>query len=290
MRKFCIHKLKYAALVAYFKHRAIYICPMSSLHDQLGNAVILQSPAKRIVSLVPSQSEFLWDLGLREQLVGVTRFCVHPPELRRAVASVGGTKKLDLRRIAGLRPDLVIGNKEENDQEQIIALQNKFPVYMSDIRDFEDAYRMMCDVGELTGRANEAGSLAGRIREVVDSVRDAFSGERVAYFIWNRPYMFAGANTFIDHVLTHIGFKNVAGNLERYPVLEIEDLRNAMPELSFLSSEPFPFRQIHARMLGELLPGAKILLVDGQVFSWYGSRLLNLKEYVKELELAIKGR
>ena len=254
------------------------------LLDQLGNTVTLERKPRRIVSLVPSQTEFLWDIGLRDELVGVTRFCVHPPNLKDRVRLVGGTKKLNLETIRTLDPDLIVANKEENDQEQINALQRSYPVYVSDVSTFDDAYRMMSDLGRITGRTAEAEAMETRIREVVNASRDLFSRERVAYFIWSRPYMFAGGNTFIDHVLTHIGLVNVAGGHDRYPQLEMEDLRNAHPAFCFLSSEPYPFNEKHVRSVSETLPGTKPVLVDGEIFSWYGSRLLNLHTYAMDLK------
>lgn len=254
-----------------------------TVSDQLGNTIRLARPPQRIVSLVPSQTEFLWDIGVRDELAGVTRFCVHPPQLKQRVQQVGGTKKLNTGTIKALKPDLIIANREENDQEQILELQRSCPVYVSDIVTFDDAYKMMNDVGELTGRAGEAAALVESIRQAVNASRNIFGGERVAYFIWSRPYMFAGKNTFIDHVLVHAGLVNVAGGLDRYPLLEIEDLRNAGPDYCFLSSEPYPFNEKHARAIGEQLPDSKAVLVDGEIFSWYGSRLLKLSGYMNEL-------
>jgi ABC-type Fe3+-hydroxamate transport system substrate-binding protein len=252
--------------------------------DQLGRMIDLPRTPERIVSVVPSQSEFLWEIGAGEKLAGISRFCIRPDEMFRTIERVGGTKELNMEKIRSLKPDLIIGNKEENTKEQIDSLASEFPVWMSDIYTFDDAFRMMEALGQITGCETGAGFIISESKASVDACRGLFPGQRVAYFIWNRPYMFAGKNTFIDHVLTHLGFVNALGSLERYPVVEIEDLHNALPEISFLSSEPFPFKEIHAIMIRELLPESKVLLVDGEIFSWYGSSIRRLKSYCLKLK------
>jgi ABC-type Fe3+-hydroxamate transport system substrate-binding protein len=252
--------------------------------DQLGHTITLNTLPRRIVSIVPSQSEYLWDLGLHNELVGVTKFCIHPPGLRRSAANIGGTKKLLIQKILDLKPDLVIGNKEENDILQIEQLKTKVPVWMSDIVSIDDAVQMMEQLGIMVGKEKEASKLVGQIRAALETVRGVFNGQRVAYFIWSRPYMFAGSNTFIDSVLNHMGLVNAVGSLVRYPVLEIEDLQNAHPDYCFLSSEPYPFNDSHAKTIGSLLTDSKVLVVDGEIFSWYGSRLIKMPDYIRALK------
>lgn len=117
--------------------------------DQLGQHIELTQIPKRIISLVPSQSELLWDLGLRDELIGITKFCIRPNEMFKFKDRVGGTKTLDIQKIRSLKPDLIIGNKEENEYGQIKELQNEFPIWMSDIYNLKDAYKMISDIGEL---------------------------------------------------------------------------------------------------------------------------------------------
>jgi ABC-type Fe3+-hydroxamate transport system substrate-binding protein len=251
--------------------------------DQLGNSITLHRKPKRVISLVPSQSEFLWDIGIRD-LVGVTKFCVHPPELFGHAERVGGTKKLDLDKIRRLKPDIIIGNKEENAQDQIEILQREFPVWMSDIYDFEDAFNMMSALGKIFQREAEAAGMVERIRRSLGSVHTIFKGQRTAYFIWKDPYMLAATNTFIDHVLNFTGLKNALSHMERYPELDDSEIIRLKPDFCFLSSEPYPFREKHAKELKEKLPGAKIVSVDGEMFSWYGSRMLRLESYIHDLK------
>lgn len=254
-----------------------------STTDQLGNKIRLNVHPKRIISLVPSQSEFLWDLGLRDELVGITKFCIHPEEMFRTVERVGGTKTLNIERIRELKPDLIIGNKEENEQGQIELLRSEFNVWMSDIYNFEDAIGMMRLLGEIVGKRERAEQITDQLRVILPRIKDLFQKQRVAYFIWNKPYMCAAHHTFIDFVLSHIGFKNALEGFDRYPELPEEKLKEIRPDLCFLSSEPFPFKEIHIHELQKIVPNAKVLIVDGEMFSWYGSRLLQLEKYLKGL-------
>lgn len=233
------------------------------------------------MSLVPSQSELLWDLGLHTELVGITKFCIHPEFMFRKVTRVGGTKTADLEKIRALSPDLIIGNKEENTREQIETLRGEFPVWMSDITTPTDALDMITALGLLCHREDEATRLHTAVAGLLARVKGTLQGQSVAYLIWNRPYMVAAANTFVHNLLEHLGLVNVFASLDRYPEVSAEQLAEAKPDLCFLSSEPFPFQTTHVNALQRLLPGCGVRLVDGEVFSWYGSRLLHLESYLQ---------
>lgn len=257
--------------------------------DQLGNVFSFVKKPNRIISLVPSQSELLWALGLTQELIGITKFCVHPNEMFRSVERVGGTKMLDLDKIRKLKPDLIIGNKEENDQSQIEILQKEFNVWMSDIYNFEDSFKMINGIAEIFNKTAVADAIVLKLRESLHRIEKLFKNESVAYFIWNKPYMVAAKDTFINHVLNHLGLVNVFSYLERYPEVTPEQLEKANPLICFLSTEPFPFEEKHAKELQKILPVSKIVIVDGEVFSWYGTRLLHLEKYVQN-ELSLKIR
>ncbi len=253
--------------------------------DQLGRSVLINFPPKRIISLVPSQTEFLYDLGLDTEIVGQTLFCIHPKNKHKTKTIIGGTKNLKLDIIAQLKPDLIIGNKEENEQKQIEYLIHHYPVWMSDIYTLNDAYDMMKKLGEVVGKPEAANQIVNQIRlnfndlQLLDN-----QNNRAAYFIWRNPYMVAANHTFINHLLQKLNFNNVfANNFERYPQVTNEDLVTANPDFIFLSSEPYPFKDKHIAELQQLLPKAKILLVDGEMFSWYGSRLLHSASYFGQL-------
>ncbi len=254
--------------------------------DQMNRKVQVNFPPKRIVSLVPSQTEFLWDLGLHKEVVGVTKFCIHPQEALNTAAQIGGTKKLDFEKIESLKPDLIIGNKEENNKEDIEHLQEKFPVWMSDINTLEDAYRMMHKVGEITNRMTEAAKIILDIKRNAQAFTPSADKKTVAYFIWKKPFMVAGKNNFIDHMLDKCGLANVFSspvNESRYPETSIEELQILRPDLIFLSTEPYPFSEKHIDEFQKICPEAKVCLVDGEMFSWYGSRLLKAFPYFTSL-------
>jgi len=257
---------------------------MMRFTDHLGNLIQLGSFPTRIVSLVPSQTELLYDLGLENEVVGITRFCIHPEVWRRSKCIIGGTKDFDFKAIAALQPDLIIGNKEENYAEGIAILQRHYPVWMSDIYDIKDAINTIAAIGELCGRQ----ALAQNIIQTIAKERAQFKsniGKTVAYFIWKKPYMVAASNTFIHAMLQEFGLQNIFGDYERYPELAIDTLCNMKPDLVFLSSEPYKFSQRHIPEFKAIFPNAEIMLVDGEMFSWYGSRLQHAFRYFKTLDL-----
>ncbi len=252
--------------------------------DQRGKNIAIPFPPRRIISLVPSQTELLADLGLEQQVVGITKFCIHPPVWRKTKALVGGTKHFDFEAIQSLQPDLIIGNKEENYKEGIEALEGRYPVWISDIVTLQDAFGMIAGVGQITGSSLAAG-------RIIDGIRDAFAQIKrhkqlsVLYLIWKKPWMAAGSGTFIHEMLATIGLNNVTAHLPRYPELTPQQIQELKPDLIFLSSEPYPFQDKHKAGLQELCPASKILLVDGEMFSWYGSRLLKAPAYFNSLTL-----
>lgn len=255
---------------------------MLTYTDQLNRKIELPSKPQRIISLVPSQTELLYDLGLRDEVVGITKFCIHPEEWFRSKTRVGGTKKIDFEKIKALQPDLIIGNKEENEQEQIEELMKHYNVWMSDIYNLKDATDMITRVGAIVGKQQESTLLKLRIESEFNSLPTVHSGIKTLYFIWNNPYMVAGETTFINEMLKASGFENAIQN-SRYPELTDEQIAAAAPELILLSSEPYPFKEKHVEEFKKICPNAKVEIVDGELFSWYGSRLLKAPGYFKQL-------
>lgn len=247
--------------------------------DMMGHKVEVDFPPKRIVSIVPSQTELLYDLGLDDEVVGITKFCIHPQQWYRTKTRVGGTKNLHIEKIKSLRPDLIIANKEENTRQQIEELQRHFPVWISDIAHVDEALQMISDVGILVNKETAA-------RQIIHTVKSNFPNEKImnrraAYFIWYRPWMSVGKDTFIHDVLRRCGYENVFGHEMRYPEVSAESLREADPDIVFLSSEPFPFKEKHLAEVKNILPNAEVRLVDGEMFSWYGSRMVKACDYLK---------
>lgn len=256
--------------------------------DQLNRTIEFNFPPRRIVSLVPSQSELLWYLGLQQELVGITKFCIHPEKMFRTITRVGGTKEIKFDVIKELKPDLIIANKEENEQEQIEELCKHHPVWISNICNIEDALQMILKVGGITNRKTEAKSLVIQIKErygLFKSRKPIVQFRKsVAYLIWKNPYMAAGHDTFINHLLDECGFTNVFVNEKsRYPEVATQMLIDKNPDFIFLSSEPYPFKEKHIEELKTHLPKANIVLVDGEMFSWYGNRLLYAFDYFTNL-------
>lgn len=239
---------------------------------------------KRIVSLVPSQTELLFDLGLENETIGITKFCVHPKKWFRNKTRVGGTKTVHIESIKSLQPDLIIANKEENVKEQIEALSEIAPTWVSDIQNLDDAIQMIKDIGTLTQEANKAKEIITEIEQEFKQINILQNGHRsTLYLIWQNPWMSIGEDTFINDMLERTGCINAFKNLKRYPELTDEDIRNSNAAIVLLSSEPYPFKEKHIAMIQSLLPEADIKLVDGEMFSWYGSRLLKAPAYFMEL-------
>jgi ABC-type Fe3+-hydroxamate transport system substrate-binding protein len=254
-----------------------------SFFDQMGNLVTINFPPTRIVSLVPSQTELLADLDLDENVVGITKFCVHPKAWLSPKKITGGTKNFHFDVIAALEPDLIIANKEENYEEGISRLKTKYPVWLSDISTVEDALAMIASVGEMTQRKEEA-------QNIIDAIGNAFlkivrkRPLNVLYLIWRNPWMAAGHGTFISTMLERTGLQNAVPE-SRYPELSEDYIKAMNPDCVFLSSEPYPFQEKHIEELQQILPSAKIILVDGEMFSWYGSRLIKAPAYFNSLNL-----
>ena len=250
--------------------------------DMLGRIVKIQKPIQRVVSLVPSQTEFLYELGLKDKIVAQTVFCVHPKSHYKKATKIGGTKKIRYEELDELQPDLIICNKEENNEEIVEVLSAKYPVWVSDIKNIDDAFYMMRSLAELLDAKSEADDVIKKITLSLNQKKIRHQYHCV-YLIWRNPFMSVGNDTFINHMLQRSGFNNIIKE-KRYPEISSEDLQTLNPEVVLLSSEPYPFKEKHVEELKTLLPNSKILMVDGELFSWYGSRLLNSQPYFNELQ------
>ncbi len=253
--------------------------------DQMGRSVEISFPPKRIVSLVPSQTELLHYIGLDNEVVGITKFCIYPDEWFRTKTRIGGTKQLKLEEIIALNPDLVIGNKEENTKEDIDFLEKHVPVWMSDIDSFDEALEMIKMFGSICDAEDKTQNLTFQISSNFNELENIGKGRSFLYFIWDEPSFLVGKSTFIDSILTKIGFLNYC-NLSRYP--NLSELKVQSPDFVFLSSEPFPFKEEHIDKYKELFPNSKVILIDGEMCSWYGSRMLEASDYFKGLSILLE--
>ena len=228
---------------------------------------------QRIISLVPSLTELIIDLGLRDRLIGRTRFCIHPKDEIADVPIVGGTKRANLEKIRDLQPDYILTNKEENTKEDVEALQDEFHVVLTEIDTVEDALLAIYEIGQDLEVADRADQLIQNIQSLIQQIPDQRE-LTAAYFIWREPWMVAGKGTYIHDVMSKWGIRNVFGDQPRYPTVELSELKKAYPDLVLLSSEPYPSKEKHIEEIREAYPAANILLVDGEWFSWYGSRMI----------------
>lgn len=261
---------------------------MKTFVDQLGTVHVFENTPKRIVSLVPSQTELLYELGLEENIVGITKFCVHPFHFKSTKKIIGGTKQVKYDTIKALNPDIIIANKEENTLEIVEELIKICPVWVTDIITIEDNFQMITDFGKLFNKRIEAQKWLDKIQYAFNDFQKFVQEKhikKVAYFIWANPYMVAGNHTFINELLKLNKFSNIYQNKEtRYPEIDLNHFDfKKLPELVLLSSEPFPFKEEHAFQMSDYNPQAKYFFVDGEMFSWYGSRLLKAFDYFKKI-------
>ncbi len=261
---------------------------MSRYTDQTAEPVFIPSFPKRIISLVPSQTELLARLGLEDEVIGITKFCVHPERWFNTKTRTGGTKQVNFDVVQQLKPDLIIANKEENVKEQVEELKKYYPVWVSDVNDLDGALDMITQIGIITNRQQASTVIISTIRENFLHLPPVTAPLRTAYLIWQKPYMTVGGDTFIHSMLKAAGFENVFAGKSRYPEITIEELKLLHPDIILLSSEPYPFKQKHADELQQHLPSAKIVLADGEMFSWYGSRLIEAPAYFTRLRNEIK--
>ena len=256
------------------------------LKDQIKSLHSFSKIPSRIVSLVPSQTELLFDLGLEDSIVGITKFCVHPDHFLKTKNSIGGTKSANFDKIKDLNPDIIICNKEENTKEIVAFFSVICPVWVTDITTIEDNNKMISDFGHIFNKVTEAQILNQKIKTELIAFKIFVKEKPVlktAYFIWKKPYMVAAASTFIDQLLQLNNFENHFRDQTRYPEIEIENLKTSSLDLILLSSEPFPFKEKDKTAFQEFFPKSKIIIVDGEMFSWHGSRLLKAFDYFRAL-------
>ncbi|WP_299336076.1 ABC transporter substrate-binding protein [uncultured Psychroserpens sp.] len=244
--------------------------------DQLKRLLEFETTPKRIISLVPSQTELLVDLGLEASIVGVTKFCVHPEYLRKEKTIVGGTKAVNMNKIKALKPDIILCNKEENTQEMVSELETIAAVHVSDINNLDDCYELIKMYSALFKIKSKGEQLISVINNERNVFREKFLNRKqckVAYFIWKNPWMVCANHTFVNVMMTEAGFDNVFKKRERYPEVLLDDPLLNDAEVILLSSEPFPFKEKDKQEFFVKYPNKQVIIIDGELFSWYGSRL-----------------
>lgn len=244
---------------------------MLEFKDDLNNIIQLNYCPDRIISCVPSITELLADFGLEKEVVGITKFCVHPQKWFKEKTRIGGTKNLNIEKIKELQPDFIIASKEENTKSDIEELQKYFTVYVSDICTWEDCTSTIHKLSRVFHKDSKGEQIVKKMQEITFP---DYKGATVAYIIWNDPIMTIGGDTFIQAILDKVKLINIYKNQNRYPIIDLKALQKAKPDYLFLSSEPFPFKEKHLNYYQAELPNTKVQLVDGELYSWYGTRLL----------------
>lgn len=251
--------------------------------DMIGREFTLPENPSKIICLVPSLSELLSALKLDDRVVGISKFCIYPTDWYLNKSKVGGTKNINHKKIDELKPDLIIANKEENDPNDIELISKKYPVWVSDINSFDDALHAIEWIGELTQSEKYAKSLIFGIHKAWSNITlSRLPIVSCAYMIWQEPYMAVGKDTYIDSILSKIHLKNVIKE-SRYPEISMDLIKKKNPDIILLSTEPFPFKEEHRVKIQEQFPKTKVILVDGEMFSWYGLRMLFAVSYFQKL-------
>ena len=229
--------------------------------------------AQKIVSLVPSLTELLIDLGLSDKLVGRTRFCIHPANKVVQIPIIGGTKNPNIEKIISLEPDYILANKEENRQEDIEELQKHCNVHLTNINTISEALAAITEIGKQLAVEEKTHQISREINLVL-SQKPSFESLKTAYFIWRDPWMVAGSETYIHDVMREWNLENIFNEQFRYPEIDLAELQQSEPDLILLSSEPYPFKEKHISEIKKYCPNANIELINGEWFSWYGSGMI----------------
>ncbi|OQY36503.1 MAG: hypothetical protein B6243_03000 [Anaerolineaceae bacterium 4572_5.2] len=257
--------------------------------DQLGRKVEVDGDPQRLVSLVPSITELLAvGFGMEEQVVGVTDYCIHPASLLKNKVRLGGPKTIDVKKLQALAPQLVIASKEENTREQVLEMATFVPVYVADVKSKADAFEAMLAIGRLLRQEHQSQQLIAQIKSAFAALPKVEKRHSAAYLVWKEPFIAVGADTFVHDMLLSAGFSNVfASHHTQYPATSFNEIAALRPQYVLLSSEPYPFSDEHKNWFEERLPGVEIVLVDGEMFSWYGVRMAKAPAYFEEIwELA----
>ena len=254
---------------------------MYNITDHLGRRITLSHPPKRIISLVPAITETMYHLGLDDIIVGRTRFCIFPKDKVHRAKNIGGTKDIKLEHIHDLKPDLIIAEKEENTKEIVETLEQHYPIFVFEVQKEQDVYRMIRDLGSITNHKDESLQMIKDIKNKLDNLPNV-KGKRVAYVIWKKPFMVVGNDTYIQSTLEKMGFVNPFTTFDgRYPVITEEDFQNAKLDYILLATEPYPFREKHLEEFQTLVPNAKPMIIDGEMF-WYGVKMIQAADYFRE--------
>lgn len=261
---------------------------MKTFIDQTGREIQIADKLNSIVSLVPSLTELLFFFKMDDKITGITDFCVHPADKTEKIIKVGGPLNFSIEKIKALKPDLIVASKSENNKQKILELAKNFPVFISDVKNLEDAYKLIEKLGNICNQTELAQNLTQNLASGFDRLSTPLAVSAV-YLVWEKPYIVAGNETFIHDILKNIGIDNSFVHLKGYQKIIGKQLSEIKADILLLPSEPYAFDKSHIEHYKKLLPDSKILLVDGQLFCWYGNRLLLAINYLKNLKSLIKS-
>ena len=262
------------------------------IKDQLNRVLNFNTTPKRIVSLVPCQTELLFDLGLENKIVGITKSCIHPYHLKHTKTIVGGADTIDFDSVKDLKPDAIVCSTETSGEiiEQCVKIA---PVHISNVTSIDDTLELINQYGKMFSCRTEASKITQKIEFNLNDFNSFIKNKepkKVAYFIWRDPWKVAGSKTFTNHLLALNKFENIYANKYKYSEIEIKKMRlEGDPNLVFLPAEPYPFKEEHAFELGRFTHHATTVFVDGKFFSWYGSSLVKAFDYFKNLHQRISN-
>ncbi|MGZ8829111.1 MAG: helical backbone metal receptor [Thermoanaerobaculia bacterium] len=233
------------------------------IRDLRGRTFEFEYPPKRVVSLVPSLTESLFDLGAGDSVVGITDFCIFPEKLDRP--RLGGTKNPRVDAVRALNPDLVYMNLEENLERHAKAIEEFAPVFVTEPKTVPDVRDLITTLGEIHERRPQAADFVRRLdRELASMPRRDFT---FACPIWKQPWMWCGGDTYVSHLVESVGGRNVFAGESRYPV---RDPKSFAADVVFLPDEPYAFNAQDAQEFG----GRVIGPFPGHLFTWHGTRTL----------------
>lgn len=244
---------------------------MKTCIDHLGRTVHIPTAPTRIVSICPAITSTIIELGAGDTLVGRTEYCIFPENTVEKIPIVGGTKQVDFEQIRVLAPDLILAEKEENTKVIVQTLAKEFPVFVFEVQSLAQNERFIKDLGLLVNEEQKAQQMIANLQQAFKAFPN-LEGMRVAYMIWQEPFMVVGHDTFINSILNGMGLVNPFINQKsRYPIIQFAQLADAKLDYLLLASEPYAFTSEHRRHFQQLLPKTKVLNVDGEMF-WYGSQ------------------
>ncbi|MBI9038391.1 MAG: ABC transporter substrate-binding protein [Bacteroidales bacterium] len=258
--------------------------------DGLGRTICLDKIPKRIVSLCPSITETLCELGLADKIIACTDYCVHPIDVVKNFNKIGGPKNFSEEKILNLKPDIIFAVKEENETCKINRISKKVPTYVFDINSIQEGIEMIKTLGNIFEIQNISDCFIEKMQEGYKNLTKVNSNIKCLYLVWKQPYIAVGGDSFIDSVLYQINIKNCLRNSKKkYPKIKLKLLENQF-DLLILPSEPYSFSENDIDGFEKIFPEKEIIKVDGEMFSWYGTHQLKAISYLQKLVINLNSK